>query len=485
MRCVIGKGRVEEYSGDALISLIYENGSVPKGPYAKIVSTAIEGGHFKASFGELFQIYPCDSIKSKRLILVGLGKKGKQVSENIRKAAAVAIKNVQNLKRVAFLPVDNPRESLGLLVDGVILGNYRFDTLKSDKKEIKITEVSFFTGSTKIADSKIKALQIIVEGTCNSRDLSNLPGNILTPSKLADEAKKLGKKNNISVKVLTEDELEKLKMGALLAVGQGSANRPRMVVWEYKGGRAKSAPIVLVGKGVTFDSGGISLKPGEGMGAMKGDMGGAGTVISLIDVVGQLKPKVNIVGITPLVENMPSGTAYRPGDVVTASNGKTIEIISTDAEGRMILADALVYAKKFNPKYVIDIATLTGACMVALGTHICAGIMGTDQKLIDMLSKLGETSGERVWQLPLWDDYQEMIKTPAADIKNSGGRWGGAITAGKFLGNFAEDYPWAHLDIAGVDNEEGNGHPYRFPGATGWGVRLLSRFLLSQGGYKI
>jgi leucyl aminopeptidase len=271
-------------------------------------------------------------------------------------------------------------------------------------------------------------------------------------------------------------------MGALLGVAQGSANRPKIVVWEYKGGKAGEAPLIFVGKGVTFDSGGISIKPAEGMEAMKGDMGGAAAVISLMSVIGQLRPSVNVVGITPLVENLPSGTAYRPGDVLTASNGKTIEVISTDAEGRLILADALVYAKRYNPKYVVDIATLTGACMVALGQNICAGIMGKDQGLIDALIEAGNQTGERLWQLPLWDDYQELIKTPVADMKNTGGRWGGAITAGCLLANFAEGYPWAHLDIAGTDHEESPGHPYRYKGATGFGVKVLSRFVLNETG---
>ena len=219
------------------------------------------------------------------------------------------------------------------------------------------------------------------------------------------------------------------------------------------------------------------------MEAMKGDMGGAAAVISLIPVLGQLKPRINVVGITPLVENLPSGQAYRPGDVLTASNGKTIEVISTDAEGRLILADALVYAGRYKPKYVIDIATLTGACMVALGVHIAGGIMGTDQRLIDLLIGAGERSGERLWQLPLWDDYRPLLDTTSADMKNSGGRWGGAITAAKLLEEFAEDYRWAHIDMAGMDNQESN-HPYQIKGMTGWGVRILSRFALTQSGRK-
>ncbi len=483
MNCKIEKGKFEEYSGDALIALLYQDGNYFKGTLGGLVRKAAKQGHFKATEGELFQIYPCADVAAGRLILVGLGRKETADLETLRRAAAIVIKTVYNLKNVAFLPVGKPKETLAPLVEGILLGNYRFDRLKSEKKKIRLSEISFFTGASRIDQSVVTRAQVITEGTMLARDLANLPANLLTPAKLADEARKLGGKHGIPVEVISENDLKKLKMGVLLSVGKGSENRPRMVVWNYKGGRAKDAPIVLVGKGVTFDTGGISLKPPENMGAMKGDMGAAGAVISLIPVLGQLKPKVNVVGITPLVENMPSGSAYRPGDVLTASNGKTIEVISTDAEGRLILADALVYAGRFKPKYVVDIATLTGACMVALGLHICAGVMGTDQRLIERLVKAGALCGERLWQLPLWSEYKNLIKSPVADMKNSGGRWGGAISAGSILSNFTENYRWAHVDMAGMDNEEKQ-HPYRSKGATGWGVRLLSQFILNEARYK-
>ncbi|UCC79061.1 MAG: leucyl aminopeptidase [Candidatus Zixiibacteriota bacterium] len=483
MECRLAKEKLEEYSGNALIILQYEDGLLVKGKLAGVIETARKKGGFRAEKNEIFQVFPCREINADRLILIGLGKKKKSTLEDIRKAAGTVIRTVQNLKRVAFLPIDNPKETIPALVEGSILGNYRFDRLKSEKKEIVLKEVSFFEGNFRFPESKLNEVTILAEGTCAARDFANLPANLLTPRKLAEDAVKLGKKNNIKTTVLNEPDLKRLKMGALLAVGQGSQNRPRMVVWEYKGGRKNSAPLVFVGKGVTFDSGGLSLKQVQGMEAMKGDMGGAAAVISMIPVLGKLRPRINVVGITPLVENLPSGQAYRPGDVLTASNGKTIEVISTDAEGRLILADALVYAKQFKPKYVIDIATLTGACMVALGVHIAGGIMGTDQRLVDLLMAAGERSGERLWQLPLWDDYRPLLNTTSADMKNSGGKWGGAITAGKFLSEFAEDYRWAHIDMAGMDNQESD-HPYQIKGMTGWGVRLLSRFALTQSGRK-
>ncbi|HBZ00910.1 MAG TPA: leucyl aminopeptidase, partial [candidate division Zixibacteria bacterium] len=409
MDCRIAKGKYEDFKCDALISFQYQDGPGLSRSLGKLVKSAYQSGQFRGVTGELFNIYPLKGAKAPRLILVGLGKKANSNPEIIRKAAGLAIRLVRKLRTVAYLPIDDSAETIGPLIDGAILGDYRFDRLKSDKEESKIKTAFFFTNGTNVSAGYVKAAQVMAEGTCIARDLANLPANLLTPTALANEAKRLGKEYSIPVKVLDEAEMVRLKMGALLGVAQGSANRPKMVIWEYKGGKAGDSPIVLVGKGVTFDSGGISIKPADGMEAMKGDMGGAGAVISIMHVLGRIKPKVNVVGITPLVENMPSGTAYRPGDVLTASNGKTIEIISTDAEGRVILADALVYAKSFKPKYVVDIATLTGACMVALGMNIAGGLMGKDQDLVDLLLEAGQQTGERLWQLPLWNDYADLL----------------------------------------------------------------------------
>lgn len=483
MKCTLAKGRIEDYPGDVVIALCFQAGNRYKGPLKKAIDLAFDSGRFSGDKNELFQLFPCEDLKSGRLILVGLGKRDKSDPDTIRKASATAAKSVRRLGKGAFAPLDDSRKTLSPIIEGALLGNYRFDQLRAEKKPMELSEIAVFSETPGITQNVVDRIRIMVEGTMMARDLANLPANLLTPARLADEARRSGKKHGISVKILYENELERLKMGALLSVGKGSENRPMMVVWEYRGGRRGDAPLVFVGKGVTFDSGGISLKPGEGMGAMKGDMGGAGAVISLIPILGQLKPKINVIGITPLVENMPSGSSYRPGDVLTTSNGKTIEVISTDAEGRLILADALVYAGKFKPKVVVDIATLTGACMVALGLHICAGVMGNDQRIISELTKAGDQSGERLWQLPLWHEYGELLKSPVADMKNSGGRWGGAITAASMLSNFVDGYKWAHLDIAGMDSEDGN-HPYRYKGGTGWGVRLLARFILNRAGLK-
>ena len=297
MECKVAKGKIERFICDALILLQYQDDPKIDGPIGKAIKSAFDNGHFTGAYGELFQIYPLADSLSQRLVLVGLGKKENSSLELIRKMAGLAIRSVQNLKHVAYMPVGNPKETLRPIIDGAILGNYRFDKLKSDKKKINLETISFFMGKAEIKQVRINMAQVIDEATCFARDLSNMPANLLNPTTMAEEAKKLGEKHNIAVKVYSEDQIRKLKMGSLLGVAQGSTNQPKLVVWEYHGAKATRAPIVFVGKGVTFDSGGISIKPSEGMEAMKGDMGGAGAVISLMAVVGQLKPKINVIGI--------------------------------------------------------------------------------------------------------------------------------------------------------------------------------------------
>jgi leucyl aminopeptidase len=305
-----------------------------------------------------------------------------------------------------------------------------------------------------------------------------LPGNQCTPTFLGKTAQELGARHGIKVTVLGKDEIIKEGMGALWSVAQGSAEEPRFIVLEYDG--APGAPVVLVGKGVTFDTGGISIKPAANMEDMKFDMSGAAAVLGTFEMLGRLRPKVRVVGLVPTTENMPSGTAVKPGDVVRSHFGKTIEIINTDAEGRLILCDALSYARRFSPAAVVDIATLTGAIVVALGNST-SGLMGTDEALIAELRAAGDRADERVWPLPLHEDYREIMKSDIADVKNAGGRGAGSITAGWFLREFVEGYPWAHLDIAGTaysDREDAT----RVKGPTGIGVRLFSEFVLGRQG---
>jgi leucyl aminopeptidase len=319
--------------------------------------------------------------------------------------------------------------------------------------------------------------QAIANGMALARRLGNLPGNICTPAFLAEQARELGKAHRkLKVDVLEEKDMEKLGMGALLSVARGSRQPAKLIVMHYKGGAKDEQPVVLVGKGVTFDSGGISLKPGAAMDEMKFDMCGAASVLGTVRACCELELPLNLVGIVPATENLPDGLATKPGDVVTSMSGQTIEILNTDAEGRLILCDALTYAARFEPAVIVDIATLTGACVVALGKH-ASGLLGNHEPLIHALLKAGQSSGDRAWQMPLWDEYQEQLKSNFADMANIGGPQAGTITAACFLSRFTREQHWAHLDIAGVAWNQGDKK-----GATGRPVPLLTQFLLDRVG---
>jgi leucyl aminopeptidase len=324
--------------------------------------------------------------------------------------------------------------------------------------------------------------QIVAEATCLARDLVNRPANYATPTDLADVALEIaGEFEHMRCQVLDEEDAAGLGMGAFLGVAQGSDEPATFTILEYNPGRDDLDTVVLVGKGITFDTGGISLKPVENMDRMRGDMGGGAAVLATMLAVGQLDLPLHVVGLVPATENMPSARAYKPGDVLTAMNGKTIEVISTDAEGRLILADALAYAAQFEPQAVVDLATLTGACVIALGRGVAAGAFASDETLLARLKAASETSGERLWPMPLYDDYLDALESLTADMTNSGGRFGGVGTSAIFLKQFAEGYPWVHLDIAGMSFEERPGTSQRPPhlqkGGTGFGVRLLLQFL--------
>jgi len=360
------------------------------------------------------------------------------------------------------------------------LADYTFDDFKSKKNEFdKIDGIHFIPlakESEEELEDRLKQVRMLRASVRVARDLANRPGNDLTPEGIAVAAKQVADEvKGLRVTVLGVKELQKEKMGGILGVAQGSAQEPRLVVIEHRPKKPKKS-VVLVGKGVTFDSGGISIKPSSGMGWMKYDMSGAATVIGVMRAVAELDLPMKIVGLVPTAENMPSGTAIKPGDILTMASGKTVEVDNTDAEGRLLLADALHYAAKFNPDIVLDFATLTGACVVALG-HEAAGMMGNDDDLMTTLKNLGEKVGERVWPLPLYEEYAEYLKSEWADIKNAGSRWGGVVTAGAFLREFVPDkVSWAHLDVAGVayHEKEHNGLP---KGASGFGVVLTVEFL--------
>ncbi|MCE2504709.1 MAG: leucyl aminopeptidase [Chlorobi bacterium] len=421
------------------------------------------------------------AAKAPRLLLVGIGRLKGVDAEPLRRAAAAAASKAAEYKggRLAFiLPSIEGLQRKWItthLVEGALLANYRYDkliTLK-DRKQQRVKKVSILTDTKESIASVRDAArdgESMAEATLLARDLANGPSNEIYPESLANRAKELSELG-LKVTLLDKKKIIEIGMGGLLAVNQGSTNPPFFIIMEWNGGEEGEKPIVFVGKGITFDTGGISLKPGASMGEMKMDMGGSAAVIGAMHGIAKLGLKKNVVGLIPTTENMPSGSAYKPGDVITFLNGKTAEIDNTDAEGRLILADGLTYADRYNPAAVIDLATLTGACIIALG-HYSAALMGNDDRLKARIKKAGDHTYERVTELPLWEEYEEQIKSEVADVKNTGGRSAGAITAGLFLQHFIGDYPWAHIDIASVGI---NPKPYGYTpkGGTGFGARLL------------
>ncbi|MBT0960420.1 leucyl aminopeptidase [Denitromonas iodatirespirans] len=428
-------------------------------------------------------------VEADRVVVVSLGAVDELNDKAYRDALSAAGKALAGLRgkdaSVSLAEVEVPNRDLAWRLRQaarlVAAAGYRFDAPKKSaddngKRGIKKIQFLIPGKSTKTLTTAVDQGLAIAEGMALARNLGNLPPNVCSPTYLADTAKKLGKEYKLKVTVLEKAEMSKLGMGALLAVAQGAEQPPKFIIMEHAGGKAGDAPIVLVGKGITFDTGGISLKPAAEMDEMKYDMCGAASVFGTLKAAAQLNLPINVVGIVPSTENMPGGNATRPGDVVTSMSGQTIEILNTDAEGRLILCDALTYAERFKPACVIDIATLTGACVVALG-KIPSGLLTTDDALARELTELGQSSGDRVWQLPLWDDYQELLKSNFADMANIGGRYGGTITAAAFLARFTKAYPWAHLDIAGTAWISGEAK-----GATGRPVPLLTEFLIARAG---
>jgi leucyl aminopeptidase len=370
-------------------------------------------------------------------------------------------------------------------VEGIILSMYRFDRYKSERKEQKLKHVTLLVRDESAlgkVEESIEEAGRICRGAYTARDLTNMPSVDCYPEKFAEIVYEVGRKAGFNVRIYRINELERMSMGGIVAVGSGSIHKPVLIELEYDGtGGRDGSPYVIVGKAVTFDSGGISIKPSEKMEEMKYDKAGGAAVVGVLEAVASLKLPIKVVGLIPCVENLPSGTAFRPGDIIKFRNGKTAEIISTDAEGRLILADALSYAVEKNPKAVIDLATLTGACIIALGTH-ASGLFTNNQELAEKIKKSAERTGERVWQLPLWKQYGEQLKSDVADLKNSGGRPAGAITAALFLSEFVGDKPWVHLDIAGTAymQEASEQKSYTPRGATGVGVRLIVDYLIHE-----
>jgi leucyl aminopeptidase len=454
------------------------------------VNRVLAAGDFTGKKDETALLYP--SGPAARVLLVGLGKPEEIDRTAIRRAAAVAAKRARSLgiTRATFhLPVEargkaSPAEAGQMIAEGLAQGVWQYNEMKrpnDDNKKPPLERVDILaTDAVKEIKEGHRIGEAIGAGQTSARSLQVLPSNICTPSYVANTARELAQRHGFEVTILDRAAIEKEKMGALLCVAQGSAQEPRFIALEYKG--TEGQPIVLVGKGVTFDTGGISIKPAQNMEDMKYDMSGAAAVLGTFEALGRLKPKVHVVGLIPSTENMPSGTAIKPGDVITSHFGKTIEVINTDAEGRLILVDALSYARRYQPAAVVDIATLTGAIVVALG-HSAAGVMGSDEKLVEEVRAAGDKADERVWPLPLWEDYRDLMKSDIADIKNTGGRPAGSISAGWFLREFVDNFPWAHLDIAGTAYTERD-EPTRVKGPTGIGVRLFTEFVLARGERK-
>jgi len=462
------------------------------------LTAAFKAKRFEGKLNKTYEQSVRGLMGANSIIVVGLGKSKDVNEEQIRQASgtgAKAAEKARHNKIAIFLDekdAGKPGKSKAggngslvaeALMEGAQLGLYHFDQYKSldkDDPPSRIQEITILASSkaqVKSYQAGVDQAEKLCDAVLATRDLMHHPGNTATPKFLAKAAQTMSRKHKITCKVLEKKDMEKLKMGSLLGVARGSHEPPKFIVMEYKGGKAKDKPVVIVGKGVTFDTGGISLKPGGGMDEMKFDMSGGAVTIGTLQAVASLKLKVNVVGIVPATENMPGGSAIKPGDILTASNGKTIEVLNTDAEGRLILADALVYAQRYKPKVLIDLATLTGAVIMALG-HQAAAAIGTDQKLIQKLIESGDATGERLWQLPLYEEFEKATKSDIADLKNitSGGVGAGTITGAAFLKPFTGGFPWAHLDIAGTawtSNEK----PYVPKGGSAYGVRLLIDYL--------
>ncbi|MGH7198159.1 MAG: leucyl aminopeptidase [Candidatus Omnitrophota bacterium] len=442
---------------------------------------------FSGKDGETFFI-PAPLVKGAGAVfLIGLGKKDKFTLEKVRRAAAKFLGQgkVFQYKHLR-LDLDSFREKFpleeiaGAVIEGARLSDYTFQKYKSkpnaDRNVEALDLVAAGEGRAASVRRAVAEAEKIAEGVLFVRDLANEPANVMTPVRLARAAKEMAARNNLICRVLGRNEIARLKMGGVLAVSQGSSHPPQFVILENKV-KSASRPVVLVGKGVTFDTGGISIKPSNDMDKMKFDMCGAAAVMGAMKVIANLKLPVKVIGITPLVENMPGSKAQRPGDIIRCLNGKTVEVLNTDAEGRLILADALAYAARFKPRALVDLATLTGACAVTFA-DLAIGLMGTDPDLVGRIKAAGEHTGERCWELPLWDEYADLIKAAYADIQNISKKFAGTITAGMFLKEFADHTAsWAHLDIAGTAWNEGGAKPLSPIGATGVGVRLLVQLL--------
>ncbi len=493
MELQVQVGDIATWKGDGIVVNLFDGVTTPGGATGAVdkalgglLSKLIAQGDIKGKFGSATIVHTLDKLPAARVCVVGLGKESEFTLDRARSAAANGAKALRGAgaKKIATIVVAYAGASVGYdsaaqaTAEGIILGLWRFRKYHTSPDEVgaidQVTILESDAAKAKQVEAGAARGKIIANATNLARDMANEPGNAMTPTRMSEIARDIAQKNGLEFYVIDRAKAKELGMGAFLGVAQGSDEPPAMIVLRYWGAGKDAAPgLGIIGKAITFDSGGISIKPSEGMQDMKGDMSGGAATIAAMQAIAQLKPKINVTGIAAATENLPSGKAFKPGDILKASNGKTIEVISTDAEGRLVLADALVYATqtlKLSP--VVDAATLTGAMVVALGNHR-TGVFSNDQPLTDLLFKIGEETGEKNWAMPMDAEYAEHIKSDWADIKNSGGRPAGSITAAWFIRNFVGETPWAHLDIAGsvglmgdakesgYKNKWGNGTPTR------------------------
>ncbi len=458
------------------------------------ISNLLRRGDLEGKPGQMLLLHQVPNILSERVLLVGCGKERELDERQYKQIISKTINTLNetgSMEAVCFLPELHVkgRDTYWKVRQAVEATHdclYSFSSLKTRKEEPRrpLRKLVFNVPTRKeltIGEQAIQHGLAIAKGIKTCKDVANMPPNICNPSYLAEQGRQLAEQYDaVSVEVIGEAEMEALGMGAYLAVSRGSANEAKMTIISYQGSpKADAAPIVFVGKGLTFDSGGISLKPGEAMDEMKYDMGGAASVLGTMHALAELKLPINVIGVLAGCENMPAGNAYRPGDILTTMSGQTVEVLNTDAEGRLVLCDALTYVERFNPDTVIDVATLTGACVIALGKH-ASGLLSTHNPLAHELLNASEQSGDRAWRLPLWDEYQEQLESPFADFTNLGGRAAGTITAACFLSRFTKKYNWAHLDIAGTAWRSGG----KDKGSTGRPVSMLTQFLLNRVGHQ-
>jgi leucyl aminopeptidase len=494
-------GGIQDTQDELIVVNLFEGMEKPGGATGAVdqalggmIQEAIANGDARGKRGEVTVLYPGDAIPAQRVMVVGLGTRDKFGLDGARVVAATAAKRARELGVQSFSSIVHGAGAGGLLledaaqavVEGTMLGLYQYRELKGEPPEQpdpeRFTLVQFDKEKVPAVEAGARVGEVTARAAYLARDLVNRPANYATPTDLAEVALHIaGEFENMRCQVLSEEDAAELGMGSFLGVAQGSDEPATFIIMEHNPGHEDLETVVLVGKGITFDTGGISLKPAERMDRMRGDMGGAAAVLGTMLAVGKLDLPLHVVGLVPATENMPGARAYKPGDVLTAMNGKTIEVISTDAEGRLILADALAYASRFAPKAVVDVATLTGACVVALGRGVAAGAFSTDDGMLARMQRASEASGERIWHLPLFDEYLESLESLTADVSNTGGRFGGVGTSAMFLKQFAKGYPWVHLDIAGMSFEERAAklgkRAHLQKGGTGFGVRLLIQFL--------